>query len=363
MILAPLLAPYIPNEIGLDFQAPPSAAHPLGTDLVGRDVLSRSTLRWTHLPHRRILVGRNLLYRRRLLGCPSRRLIAARAIASSVASPNLVGIVAPLVLILATVSLVGPSIGNVIWILGLLGWPAVFKSGPRNLLAVRESEMVEAARALGASSWHIAKRYLAPSAAGAILVAFTFGVGQAILTEAVLSYLGLGVQPPTSSWGNMLTDAESIAVLEQMPWRAAGSNDLGNRHRRPHRRRRSPRCSRPKEFAMTHRIGVMRRIQLLFVNDRPGSTALEREPSLGGSETHRAHRTTSAHEPVSTALERGTFQRTREPWMARVAAERASGETGGFVASVSRPRAVLTVELTPRGPCSRATQRRRRHHP
>lgn len=57
-----------------------------------------------------------------------------------------------------------------------------------------------------------------PSATGAIVVAFTFGVGQVILTEAVLSFLGLGVQPPTASWGNMLTDAQSIAVLEQMPW-------------------------------------------------------------------------------------------------------------------------------------------------
>lgn len=214
---APLLAPYNPNEIGIDFQAPPSANHWLGTDLVGRDVLSR------------------LLYGGRVsltvgflsvgLYCAVGAFLGVVAAVYRGACDRILARIAelflsfpPLVLILATVSLVGPSLGNVIWILGFLGWPAVFRVVRGNLLVVRESEMVEAARALGASSWHIARRYLAPSAAGAILVAFTFGVGQAILTEAVLSYLGLGVQPPTASWGNMLTDAQSIAVVEQMPW-------------------------------------------------------------------------------------------------------------------------------------------------
>ena len=214
---APLLAPYNPNEIGIDFQAPPSANHWLGTDLVGRDVLSR------------------LLYGGRVsltvgflsvgLYCAVGAFLGVVAAVYRGACDRILARIAelflsfpPLVLILATVSLVGPSLGNVIWILGFLGWPAVFRVVRGNLLVVRESEMVEAARALGASSWHIARRYLAPSAAGAILVAFTFGVGQAILTEAVLSYLGLGVQPPTASWGDMLTDAQSIAVVEQMPW-------------------------------------------------------------------------------------------------------------------------------------------------
>ena len=214
---APLLAPYNPNEIGIDFQAPPSANHWLGTDLVGRDVLSRLL----YGGHVSLTVG----FLSVGLYCAVGAFLGVVAAVYRGACDRILARIAelflsfpPLVLILATVSLVGPSLGNVIWILGFLGWPAVFRVVRGNLLVVRESEMVEAARALGASSWHIARRYLRAEQPRAILVAFTFGVGQAILTEAVLSYLGLGVQPPTASWGNMLTDAQSIAVVEQMPW-------------------------------------------------------------------------------------------------------------------------------------------------
>lgn len=216
-LLAPVIAPYDPNEIGIDFQAPPSKKHWLGTDLVGRDVFSR------------LLYGSRISLMVGFLSVGLYCLIGALIGVIAAAFPrtwdrilsrlaDLVLAFPPLVLILATVSLVGPGIGQVIWLLGLLGWPSVFRVVRGNLLALRESTMVEAARALGASGWHIARRYLMPSATGAIVVAFTFGVGQVILTEAVLSFLGLGVQPPTASWGNMLTDAQSIAVLEQMPW-------------------------------------------------------------------------------------------------------------------------------------------------
>ena len=85
-------------------------------------------------------------------------------------------------------------------------------------LSLREREFVEAARSMGAKPNRIIFRHMLPNALAPMIVAATFGIATAILTEAGLSFLGLGVQPPTASWGNMLNTAQSAAVLESMPW-------------------------------------------------------------------------------------------------------------------------------------------------
>jgi peptide/nickel transport system permease protein len=86
------------------------------------------------------------------------------------------------------------------------------------LLSLRELDFVTAARALGASNSRLIVRHVLPNTVGVIVVAATFGVASTILTEAALSFLGMGVQPPTPSWGNMLSDAQSLSVLNSLPW-------------------------------------------------------------------------------------------------------------------------------------------------
>jgi peptide/nickel transport system permease protein len=87
-----------------------------------------------------------------------------------------------------------------------------------SFLSLRERDFVTAARASGAGSSRLIFRHILPNALAPVIVAASFGMAQAILLEAGLSFLGLGVQPPTPSWGNMLTDAQSISVLRSMPW-------------------------------------------------------------------------------------------------------------------------------------------------
>jgi len=103
-------------------------------------------------------------------------------------------------------------------VIGLLGWPPIARVVRGQFLSLREREFVMASRTVGASNPRIIFRHLLPNALAPVIVAATFGMANAVLLEAGLSFLGLGVQPPTPSWGNMLTDAQSLTVLESMPW-------------------------------------------------------------------------------------------------------------------------------------------------
>src|SRR5690606_24735927 len=123
-----------------------------------------------------------------------------------------------LVIIITAVSVFGPSLINLMLVIGLLQWPTVARLVRGELLSLRERDFVLAARSIGASPRRLIFRHLIPNAVAPIIVAATFGVAQAILLEAALSFLGMGVQPPTPSWGNMLNAAQSLTVLESMPW-------------------------------------------------------------------------------------------------------------------------------------------------
>lgn len=215
---APLLAPYDPTALDpMAFGAPPSMAHPLGTDMVGRDVLSR------------------LLY-----GARVSLAVGVSAVTLNVVLGVLIGGVAgfvggvvdsalmrltdivlafpSLMLVLVLVAILGPGLNNVILVLGLLGWPQIARLVRAEVLRLKAQDFVVAARAIGVPESRILIRHLLPNAFPPVLVAATFGTAQAIIAEASLSFLGLGVQPPTPSWGNLLTDAQSMAVLEGMPW-------------------------------------------------------------------------------------------------------------------------------------------------
>ncbi len=212
--LAPM-SPYISDPTA--FSAPPSAHHLLGTDLIGRDVLSR------------------LLYASRIslsVGLVSSSLfVIIGTMLGAVAGyyggwvdtavmrfTDMILSFPVLMLILVVVSVVGPSLYNVMAVIGLIGWPGVARLVRSSFLSLREQDFVEAAKASGASDAAIMFRHMLPNALGPVLVAGTFGAASAILTEAGLSFLGLGVQPPIASWGNMLNDAQSMTVLHTMPW-------------------------------------------------------------------------------------------------------------------------------------------------
>ncbi|MDQ3780559.1 MAG: ABC transporter permease [Chloroflexota bacterium] len=217
-IAAPLLTGYPPNAIDLlALQQPPSSRHWLGTDAAGRDILSR------------------LLYAGRVslsVGLVAVSIyVVTGVILGGIAGfyggwvesivmrlADMVLSFPAIVLIITIVSVLGPSIYNVMLVIGLLGWPPIARLVRGDFLSLREREFVLAARAIGAPNGRIIFQHVMPNAAAPVIVAATFGIAQAILLEAGLSFLGLGVQPPTSSWGNMLKDAQSITVLESMPW-------------------------------------------------------------------------------------------------------------------------------------------------
>ncbi len=218
-LAASVLSPASPTAIdALAFQAAPSTAHLLGTDSVGRDVLSRLI----YAARVSLTVGLLAVSMYVVIGTTVGSVAGYYGGRLDLALSRLMDVMLsfpPLVIILFAVSVFGrPSLWNVIIVLGLLGWPAVARLVRGQVLSLRQQEFVQAARAVGASDGAVVARHLLPNAMAPVLVAATFGTANAILVEAALSFLGLGVQPPTPSWGNMLTDAQSLTILERMPW-------------------------------------------------------------------------------------------------------------------------------------------------
>jgi peptide/nickel transport system permease protein len=217
VILAPLITPYSPIKSSSDMESAPTWDHLLGTDRLGRDI-------WTRL----IYGGRVSLS----VGVVSVSISTVVAIILGTLAgyyegwPDMlimrftdVMMVFPgLILVMVVVSVVGPSIYNVMAVIGLLGWTGATRLLHGQILSVREWDFVTAARAIGVSDRRIMFRHILPNALAPLLVAATFGVASAILTEAGLSYLGLGVLPPAPSWGNMLNGAQSIRILESLWW-------------------------------------------------------------------------------------------------------------------------------------------------
>ena len=123
-----------------------------------------------------------------------------------------------LLMVIVFVSVIGPSLGSVIVVIGLLGWSRTCRLVRGQILAIREEEFITAARSVGNSNARIIFRHILPNIFAPLTVLATLGVANAILLEAALSFLGLGVRPPTPTWGGMLNEAQSPAVLAGMPW-------------------------------------------------------------------------------------------------------------------------------------------------
>ena len=204
-IFAPWLAPYDPNLIDLkQVLMPPSPTHYLGTDTLGRDVLSR------------IIFGSRVSLKVGFVAVGLATLIgvlvgALAGYYGGVVDAVLMRLVdlmlcfPTLFLILAVIAVLGPSIWNIMVVIGVTGWMGVARLVRAEFLSLREREFVTAARALGASDARLIWRHLLPNALTPVMVSATLGVAGAILTESALSFLGLGVQAPTPSWGNILT--------------------------------------------------------------------------------------------------------------------------------------------------------------
>ncbi|MDR2394164.1 MAG: ABC transporter permease [Treponema sp.] len=216
-LFAPQLAPQDPYRIGSEFSAAPNKEHRLGTDPVGRDVLSR------------------LIYGSR---------VSVSVSLGAVALTTLLGIVLGLesgyfgglwdmiimriadvfmsfpsmMLIMIVSSIAGPGLDRMILIMGILGWPSVARLVRSMVLSIKQQDYTKSAVTLGFNSQRILFIHILPNALGPILVNATFGIARSILMESSLSFLGMGVNPPTASWGNMLTDAQSLSTLTARPW-------------------------------------------------------------------------------------------------------------------------------------------------
>ncbi len=204
-IFAPWIAPYDPQEINLKLVlAPPSANHLCGTDQLGRDVFSRMV--WGSRISLKvgfvatgiaIVIGAILGAVAGYYGRWTDAMIM-RFVDIMLCFPTFF-------LILAVIALLEPSIWNIMIIIGLTGWMGITRLVRADFTSLKERDFVLAARAIGANDFRIIFIHILPNAMASVLVAATLGVAGAILTESALSFLGIGVQPPTPSWGNILT--------------------------------------------------------------------------------------------------------------------------------------------------------------
>ncbi len=217
-IFAPVLTPYEPSSQQLLKKlTPPNGEHWLGVDTLGRD-----------------------MYTRMLYGARVSLLVGFASVAASIFIGTIVGAVAgyyggkidaflmrvvdvflafpSLFLLITLVTIFDPGIDKLIMAFALFGWTATARLVRGEFLSLRSREFVLAAKTMGVKSSKIIFSHILPNAMGPIIVTATLNVGIVILAESALSYLGLGIQPPTPSWGNMLQDAQSLTIMYEAPW-------------------------------------------------------------------------------------------------------------------------------------------------
>jgi len=204
-IFAPLVSPYDPNAINMDdvLQAPGSR-HILGTDDLGRDILSRM-IYGTRIS---LSVGFVAIAIATIIGIILGSLAGYYGKLIDSLIMRLVDImlsVPTFFLLLTIIAIVGPSIWIVMFVIGLTGWMSIARLVRAEFLTLKEREFVLAARSIGASDTRIIFKHIFPNALAPVYVSFILGVAGAILMESGLSFLGFGVQPPVPSWGNILT--------------------------------------------------------------------------------------------------------------------------------------------------------------
>jgi len=212
-VLAPLLAPRDPNRPDTKrILAPPSRSHWFGTDQLGRDVLSR-VLYGARVS---LAVGFVSVGIATLIGI----LLGSAAGYHGGVADNVIMRLVDLMLVfprffllLAVLALLRPSIWAIMAIIGLTGWMGVARLVRAEFLTLREREFVIWSESIGAGALRVVFRHILPNAMGPVLVAMTLGIPAAILTESGLSFLGLGVQPPYATWGNILNDGKDVLEI------------------------------------------------------------------------------------------------------------------------------------------------------
>ena len=209
-IFANVLAPqsYTKANFGNIYEFP-SREFPLGTDQLGRDVLSRMI----YGARVSMLVGLGSQVIVLLIGVPLGALagfvggrtdtLMTRFIDVMYAFPRLL-------FVILVMSMLGAGLVNIFIALGLTGWVGIARQTRAQVLTLKEKEFVEGARALGARSWRVLTRHVLPSALTPIVVSITFGIPEAIFTEAALSFIGVGINPPTPSWGQMVGENQQF---------------------------------------------------------------------------------------------------------------------------------------------------------
>jgi peptide/nickel transport system permease protein len=212
-LAAPLLAPYDPDvqDTARRLESP-SHQHPLGLDDLGRDVLSRIV--WGARVSLR--VGFSVVVLASILGITLGAISGYFGGWTDTVIMRLTDILLAfpgILLAIALVAVLGPSLNNVILALATIGWVGYARLVRGQVLKVREMEFVTAAKALGAKSPRVIVRHVLPNVINPVIVMATLGLAGAILSEAALSFLGLGVQPPTPSWGAMLTSGRRYLGL------------------------------------------------------------------------------------------------------------------------------------------------------
>ncbi len=209
-VCAPALAPWDPNKPDMKkILTRPSAKHWLGTDQIGRDVLSRLV----HGSRISLAVGFVSVGIATLIGI----LLGAAAgyhggavDATIMRLVDLMLVFPRFFLLLAVLAFLKPSIWTIMAVIGLTGWMGVTRLVRAEFLALREREFVIWSESIGAGAMRVIFKHILPNAMAPVLVAMTLGIPAAILTESGLSFLGLGVQPPYATWGNILNDGKDL---------------------------------------------------------------------------------------------------------------------------------------------------------
>jgi len=209
-VFAPIIAPYDPGQIDIDnILTGPSSSHILGTDSLGRDLFSRMVY-GTRIS---LMVGFIAVGIATLIGIVLGSLAGYYGRWVDTLIMRFVDIMLcfpTFFLILAVIALLEPNIANIMIIIGVTSWMGVARLIRAEILSLKERDFIYAERAIGAGDLRIITRHLIPNAMAPVLVNITLGIAAAILVESSLSFLGIGVQPPTPSWGNILTDGKSV---------------------------------------------------------------------------------------------------------------------------------------------------------
>jgi peptide/nickel transport system permease protein len=217
-VFAPAIAPYDPNEVNvMAFRQPPSSAHWLGTDSAGRDVLSRII----HGARVSLTVGVSAAISAAAIGTVLGLISGVFGGWIDVTIMRIVDVFLSfpsLIVILLLVSVLGPSLFTIVVVIALFEWPPSCRIVRQMALSIKETEYVLAARATGSGRFRIMFRHVAAGTLSPLTVVATLLSASAILLEAALSFLGLGVKQPQASWGGMLQAAQSLTILQEMWW-------------------------------------------------------------------------------------------------------------------------------------------------